>query len=481
MKKFWNKIKENKILVITCIICYLVLMYCSFNTFIINDDLPYSFFYRTDIRVTNIIQVVKNQIADYFNINSRVFVHMIVQTLLIFGKNLWSVLNPCIIIINLLIINKMIKLYSNKTSNLLNFIILMSSFLMMFSYKWLFYWVAGSVNYIWTSTILLLFTYLYLKNGWNKNNLVNMFCILVVSILHESLLIYMIVFVISDIVYEKIMDNRITKTKFLFFIPILISSAFLLFGPGTMGRINSNIEWSNLSLIQKLVISLPVISKNLCNLTNIKNLLPLIYLILIIGNLLKIKMKYSKTITILLLIISMCCIFLDNGWLYFLLVIVIFLVDSYYHINNNNCKNIIIHLSILAIVYSMAITNDYTNGRPNYFYYLYLIYMIAILFQQLYKKFDLKILLSFVYVVLFALLTNEIIIYSQIGKINEERLLKINQNKSENSILYLRKIPKKFSLYHIDINEPSTKEYFAYRYYLNYYHLDENVNIKFVD
>jgi len=85
-------------------IMFIALVYCSLNTFISNDDLPYSFYDRTSVRVTNIIQIIKTQIHDYSYINSRVFIHSIVQFLLIFGKNLWSILNPIVIILNFYII-----------------------------------------------------------------------------------------------------------------------------------------------------------------------------------------------------------------------------------------------------------------------------------------------------------------------------------------------------------------------------------------
>ena len=110
MEKIKKYILNNKLYLIILLLVFLSLFYCSLSTFIINDDLPYSFFYRTDVRVTNIIQVFKNQVADYFNISSRVFVHMIVQFLLIFGKNLWSVLNPIAIIISMILIGKIINI-----------------------------------------------------------------------------------------------------------------------------------------------------------------------------------------------------------------------------------------------------------------------------------------------------------------------------------------------------------------------------------
>lgn len=166
-----KKIKQNKKLLFIILILVVTLSYCSFHTFISNDDFPYSFFYRGPLRITNIIQVVKNQVADYFHINGRFFVHIIVQTLLIFNKNAWSILNPIVIAILLYIITKITtNIKENIEASKIPYIYATSAilFLIMIEYKYIIYWVAGSVNYIWVSLTQLLFIYYYLKEGLNK-------------------------------------------------------------------------------------------------------------------------------------------------------------------------------------------------------------------------------------------------------------------------------------------------------------------------
>ena len=109
-----TKIKEHKRLVIFALLFTVILIYCHFNTFISNDDLSYSFLYRGETRVTNLIQVAKSQVADYLHLNGRFFVHCIVQTLLIFGKKLWSILNPIVILALILTITSIIKVLKHE-------------------------------------------------------------------------------------------------------------------------------------------------------------------------------------------------------------------------------------------------------------------------------------------------------------------------------------------------------------------------------
>ena len=88
---------DHKLISFCFVLFYLILVYCHFQTFIINDDLPYSLYFRVNDRITDLKGVIINQIFDYSHISPRVFIHTMVQLLLIFNKDLWSILNPLVI------------------------------------------------------------------------------------------------------------------------------------------------------------------------------------------------------------------------------------------------------------------------------------------------------------------------------------------------------------------------------------------------
>ena len=127
MKKGLNflleKIKKDKLLIILMLLTYIVLVYCSFNTFLGNDDLPYSFFKRLDIRVTNLYQIIYDNLRYYISWTGRFLIHCIVQFLLMFGKNLWSILNPLIIVSQLLIGTKIVLMEIQRKENKIPFLI----------------------------------------------------------------------------------------------------------------------------------------------------------------------------------------------------------------------------------------------------------------------------------------------------------------------------------------------------------------------
>ena len=60
--------KKNKYLYLITLILFIALLYTHFNTFLANDDIPYMFLYRTDVRVESILDAIKNQYTDYFNL-----------------------------------------------------------------------------------------------------------------------------------------------------------------------------------------------------------------------------------------------------------------------------------------------------------------------------------------------------------------------------------------------------------------------------
>lgn len=479
-KNLINNIKENKYIYLILMIFLAFFTYCSFNTFIINDDLPYSFFYRGPHRITNIKEVLLNQYNDYFNINSRVIVHSVVQSLLIFGKNVWSILNPIFIIGSFICMNKIISLITNDDKNkILNYALIGSLFLMLIYYKKIIYWVAGSVNYVWTGFYLLLLIYLYLKNGYSKKNLINIIIIFSIGILHEYLLVFSIVFVLLTYIKEVKISKKYLNEKVLYFFPLIISYLFLMKSPAVIMRLNDNPAWNELNLIEKIVKSFPFVSKKFLDILNVNNLVPTIFVLLLIIALLKLKDKKSIILSIITIINVFLILIIQNNWLYLLLSIIILLDLLYY--NNYKDRNdlSIVIISMYSIVYSMGITAEYMTNRSSYVVYLILICLVVIIIHDLINEKTLKKLIvpSIILVVLFII--NDIKIYSLIGSISRQRIQNIDICRENNcEVLKLKRIPDKYEYYHMDINSPGDNRYFAFESFTNYYNLDKNIKIE---
>ncbi len=485
MKKIFenikNNFKKNKVIYIVCFIFFLIMLYTHFNTFLANDDLSYSFLYRGNDRIKSLGQVLMHQLADYKEINARIFVHCIVQFLLIFGKNLWAILNPIMIIVTFILIIKLVKLQTSNFNKLVSILGIITCFLLMFNYKEYIYWVAGSINYVWVLTLLLLFVYLYFRYGFSKYKIVNILGIAILCAIHECTMVFTIVFIIGNFIYDWLKNKKINSNYFFYFIGFL-GSLVLLLAPSSHIRMASDEMWNNLNLFQKLWTAIPVVSKNLFNLTDIKNVLPYIFIITILISLFNVKSKCSYFLMISIIMNMLLIYILKNDWFYFSLVLLLAIGEYYSFYKNKRIDLCIFSLAMYAVIYSNVLTPLYYAARPNYYFYIYII------FYTVYVINDKKIVVGGLkreYIANFLitipcclLLINEIYVYTIIGNCHRKRLEQIENYKHNNNegTLILEEIPQKYNHYHMDINNP-TKDWFTYRYFVNYYGLPQDVEI----
>ncbi|MBO5349927.1 MAG: hypothetical protein J6A89_08970 [Clostridia bacterium] len=240
MKEKFLKIKnwllKNKLMLFCFIIIYIIFVYTGLNTFNSNDDLPYSFMYRGEQRISSLGQVLQMQLSDYKMLSSRFVVHFTVQTLLIFGRTLFAILNPIFILALIILATGIIKKFfkndilEKKLVRSVPFFLL-AIFLLMYSHRYIVYWTAGAVNYIWTLVVAVLLYYMYVTTEMNKYYIFNILVFLLASILHESLITFAIVFLISIIILDIIKNKKIDFKKFIYFIPILIGIKVLILAP----------------------------------------------------------------------------------------------------------------------------------------------------------------------------------------------------------------------------------------------------------
>lgn len=217
-----KKVKENKFLFLFIIVLYVILVYCHMNSFIISDDLVYSLFKKTGPRITNIFEIIQNQIYDYSNVNSRVIIHFFTQLLLIHGKTIWNFLNPVIIIIGILYMSKIIQLQVKKRISLfLSFLSSAVCFFLLFDKYYLVYWLAGSINYVWVFTMWIIYIYYFLKGNLKNKYLINYIVMLLFVMLCECSMVMCYVFIIGNMALRLYKKETIHK-KDLAFIVILV-------------------------------------------------------------------------------------------------------------------------------------------------------------------------------------------------------------------------------------------------------------------
>jgi len=483
-------IKKNKYEIIFYMIVVGLFTYCGLRTFVMNDDLPYSLFYRGESRITSISQIIQNQMSDYLTINGRFFIHCAVQFVLMFGKNLFAIINAICIAVTIFFMKKIFILKSKDLNiNIIyTLFIFLGLFLLLGDYKYLIYWVAGSVNYIWLFTLVIAFIYYYLLKGLDRYKILNCILFFGFSMVHECSFVFILFLIIFDLV-KNIVEKKIeikSKKIFLYLLYIIFSilgGLVVLKSPGNASRVASEQWWYGMSFIDRLCKSIPVVSLNLFKIFNINNLIPTIFLGLLTVYGIKQKSKITKILSSLIVLCAVFAVIFNNGWLYFIISILVcadLLLINY--LNNNNDMNVLT-MAFYAVVYSMIITPEYFAARPNYYMYIWMIINIVIFINYLSgKKIIIKIVqVSSILLVLFTGL-REYKIYTYIGNIHKDRLKQIELvKKNDLKVIKYKKIDEKYAKYHPDANCPDSEEYWAYRYFLNYYKLPKDVKIELVD
>lgn len=492
-KKIINFLKKNKFVILLLIIITVLLTYCSLQCFPGSDDLPYSLFYRGSERVTNIKQIYYNQRSDYLTINGRFFVHCMVQFMLMFNRNLFSLINALCIVTTIIFMNKINDYYLEKNNlkpQLKNFPIyclMIGLFLLIRDLKYMVYWQAGSINYLWVFTLIIIFIYYYLINGLNKKTLLNCLFILLISILHESSFCFILILIIFDFIKNIIEKKKLSTKKVLkyliYCIISILAGMFIIKSPGNIQRMANEKVWYSKSILERFEISLPIISKKVFGILSFDNIVPTIFIICLILMLLRSKKKSDKISGIIILILSIISYFANNGWLYFILAITIFLAITIYNYQRNNNYMTVLWVAFYAVVYSMAITPLFAADRPNYYMYIFMITNIAIYINTFLNRKKILNILNIICILLFIFTGySEYKIYSYIGNIKEERLSQIEKVKQENlDVLEIKKIAEKYNKFHPDANCPANKEYWTYNHFIYYYDLPEGIEVKLVD
>ena len=472
-------IKRNKVSIILLFILFCALVYCHFNTMILNDDLPYSLYFRANNRVTDVIGIIKNQVFDYSHINARIFLHSIVQFLLMFDKNLWSIVNPLVIVISISLMAYFVKEITKiEIKNFYLTILCIIGYLLLYKFKFLIYWVAGSVNYVWIFLILIGISIYYYKFGLLKYKKITGFMCLVISMLCEVSAIFMIGLVLTDFIIKvtkKEINKKIIITYIIYLVLAIGGFLFILLAPSTMNRMDGDNEWQKLSLLSKLLITLPVISSNLFNI-NIYNLYPVIYFLSLIYYF--VRKSYKKGIIFIIVIsivYSMC--YLIGGFFWLFLSLLLFVIQVYIFIKEKDYKLISLLVSMYLISYSLCITNEYLYGRVN-FHFMLFNYIFSLYNYFIIGKYHISIKI-FSIISMSVLIIFEVYIYHYIGTVKSDRdiSIKLVQNGKTN-VLETKIIKAPFDRFHIDANSPVDKNYWAYKAFQDYYKLPDDIEIR---
>lgn len=161
--------KYKKIIILVAIFTSMLVL--NLITPLIMDDFNYSF--GLNGRIKNFKEIIDFQIVHYLSWGGRSVAHTLLQLFLMNNKMLFNISNAMVYTLLIYLIYSIIK-KENEEKPLYLLLIHFSLWFFTPAFGQAFIWLTGSCNYLWTTTIIILFLKLFIDfdNNNNKHNLI---------------------------------------------------------------------------------------------------------------------------------------------------------------------------------------------------------------------------------------------------------------------------------------------------------------------
>lgn len=247
-----NKTRCSILWIITVIACFAVLLFLNILTPFISDDFAYLFIYGEQARVASIGDVIQSQVNHYYQWGGRSVVHFITQVLLMLPPFVADLLNTLIYLAYAYLIYLHIR--GRKANSISLFILInLAVWFLQPVIGDTILWITGSANYLWGTTLVLLFLLPYrFYDGINKDRLkliLTSVWLFVFGIIagwtNENTAGAMILIVILSFLYYRSQGWKIPVWGVSGLIGSIIGFAIMILAPGNFERAG---EASGLSL-----------------------------------------------------------------------------------------------------------------------------------------------------------------------------------------------------------------------------------------
>lgn len=248
--KFYNKIeliaerKKTLLWGLVILSCFGIILFLNILTPMIGDDLAYLYIFGTKESVSSIGDIIHSQVNHYKWWGGRSVVHAIAQALLQMPSLVADVLNTMVYIGFAFLIYFHIKGRSAKHSLSLFVLINLAIWFLMPMYGDTILWLTGSANYLWGTSIILLFLLpyrLYDGTKWSTTKHILMSILLfvfgiVAGWTNENTVAGMIVVILLLLLYFRAQKWNIPPAFFIGIAGVLIGYAIMILAPGNLFR-----------------------------------------------------------------------------------------------------------------------------------------------------------------------------------------------------------------------------------------------------
>ncbi len=291
-------LKKNQLsLILILFIIFIAFYILNTLTPHLTDDCQRFFIFNTEIKVSNLKEVLISQYRYYMGWGGRT--QFIWQSLLLFPKTFFNILNSLMIIAMLFGVYLNLDEVNKKNKTIFCFITIL--FLYWFGiprFGETTIWMSGAINYLWNGAYLLFFTYLLKKLLQEKSIIQNKYYLAIIGFFggwtNENLALGILVSFIIYLFITKKLKNILENKPLIYILSgFIVGLIFMLVAPGNFVRAkyydgNDGIFWHTFDYLISLssvitmskyvwfsliILILILIFKNKKQLSNLKKIL----------------------------------------------------------------------------------------------------------------------------------------------------------------------------------------------------------------
>lgn len=246
------------------ILLIFILMFYVMNIIVpfYGDDYAVIYSMYNDRLITNVTDLLKSTFVSWHNLNGRFFCNLLMMAFpTLIGNVIFNILNTMVFTISLCLMIKLVVPKFNCSSICPIAIVLCGFYVIMLENGSLFFWGAGSANYLWSMAMSLGFLVIlqYLQNKKTRMtteiNILILFSSFFLGLQHEMFVIPMS---FSLLVFYAFNRNLLNKNLLFALVGFCVASLIVFASPGNFNRVGSEsgIEDLNFMAIIRRVIAL---------------------------------------------------------------------------------------------------------------------------------------------------------------------------------------------------------------------------------
>lgn len=261
LESFFCAEKRNGYLWIFAIIfSFLVILSLNILTPLIADDFAYQLIFGTKEYTTGVKDIIQSQINHYDMWGGRSVVHFIAQLLLLMPPLLADILNSIVFILFIILIYLHIKGRDKRHSLSLFTIILLAAWFFLPMIGDTILWTTGSANYLWGTTIILLFLLPYRwYNGMSRQKGMQVITAILLFLggiiagwTNENTAAGMIIVIVLFLLFYRSEKWNIPLSHVIGLTGVIIGYIIMLSAPGNFQRGGEGLEPSLLLIAYRI-------------------------------------------------------------------------------------------------------------------------------------------------------------------------------------------------------------------------------------